>query len=196
MGETMNESQNKLVIDQSQKTNGAGHIETAIVVGATGGTGAAITAELIKRGIHTIAFGRSPQKLEKLAGEMCNPAHLTLAVGDAFSPQDIKGRCYRRHLSVRKKANGKGDGGASETATHQERKNPIGIRADAVSQSLEQRADDDCPVAGLLWTNCESSFLFGLDTGSDHGRKTGLFSSGAWSFLVNMCTCRMQQRWL
>ncbi|WP_407922560.1 SDR family NAD(P)-dependent oxidoreductase [Brevibacillus choshinensis] len=64
-------------------------MKRAIVVGATGGTGAAITAELIKRGIHTIAFGRSPQKLEQLAGELGSPSHLTLAVGDAFKPQDI-----------------------------------------------------------------------------------------------------------
>ncbi|MED4780572.1 SDR family NAD(P)-dependent oxidoreductase [Brevibacillus choshinensis] len=64
-------------------------LKRAIVVGATGGTGAAITAELIKRGIHTIAFGRSPQKLEQLARELGSPSHLTLAVGDAFKPQDI-----------------------------------------------------------------------------------------------------------
>lgn len=64
-------------------------MEKAIVIGATGGTGAAITEELIKRGIRTIAFGRSRQKLEQLAGKLGNPKHLTLAVGDAMRPEDI-----------------------------------------------------------------------------------------------------------
>ncbi|WP_179945178.1 SDR family NAD(P)-dependent oxidoreductase [Paenibacillus durus] len=64
-------------------------MEKAIVIGATGGTGAAITEELVKRGIRTIAFGRSRQKLEHFAGKLGNPAHLTLAVGDAMRPDDI-----------------------------------------------------------------------------------------------------------
>ncbi|MFX3631585.1 MAG: hypothetical protein ACE3L7_01400 [Candidatus Pristimantibacillus sp.] len=42
----------------------------AIVAGATGGTGASITEDLVKRGIHTIAFGRSRQKLEQLAARV------------------------------------------------------------------------------------------------------------------------------
>ncbi|WP_079911662.1 SDR family NAD(P)-dependent oxidoreductase [Paenibacillus sp. 32352] len=61
----------------------------AIVVGATGGTGAVITAELAKRGIPVIAFGRSRQKLEELARELGHPEHLSLATGDAFKPDDI-----------------------------------------------------------------------------------------------------------
>ncbi len=61
----------------------------AMVIGATGGTGAAITEELVRRGIDTIAFGRSRQKLEQFAGRLGNPAHLTLAVGDAMRPDDI-----------------------------------------------------------------------------------------------------------
>ncbi|PJN54948.1 hypothetical protein PAEVO_16690 [Paenibacillus sp. GM2FR] len=54
------------------------------MIGATGGTGASITEELVRRGIHTIAFGRSRQKLEQFAVRLGNPAHLTLAVGDAM----------------------------------------------------------------------------------------------------------------
>ncbi|MFC4102479.1 NAD-dependent epimerase/dehydratase family protein [Paenibacillus xanthanilyticus] len=65
-------------------------MKKAIVVGATGGTGAVITAELVKRGVPTIAFGRSRQKLTELAGELGHPAHLALAVGDAFRPDDIE----------------------------------------------------------------------------------------------------------
>ncbi|WP_432432742.1 NAD(P)H-binding protein [Cohnella rhizoplanae] len=61
----------------------------AMVIGATGGTGAAITEELVRRGIDTIAFGRSRQKLERFAGRLGNPAHLTLAVGDAMRPDDL-----------------------------------------------------------------------------------------------------------
>ncbi|KKX55991.1 NAD-dependent epimerase/dehydratase family protein [Brevibacillus borstelensis] len=64
-------------------------LEKAIVVGATGGTGAAITEELVKRGIRTVAFGRSLQKLERLRDRLGNPENLTLAAGDAFRPYDI-----------------------------------------------------------------------------------------------------------
>ncbi|SFL98365.1 Nucleoside-diphosphate-sugar epimerase [Paenibacillus sp. 1_12] len=50
---------------------------------------AVITAELVKRGIPTIAFGRSREKLEQFAAQLGNPAHLSVAVGDAFRPDDI-----------------------------------------------------------------------------------------------------------
>ncbi|KRE64710.1 epimerase [Paenibacillus sp. Soil750] len=60
-----------------------------MVIGATGGTGTAITEELVKRGIDTIAFGRSHQKLVQLANRLGNPANLTLGVGDAMRPDDI-----------------------------------------------------------------------------------------------------------
>lgn len=61
----------------------------AMVIGATGGTGAAITEELVRRGIQTVAFGRSRHKLEQFAARMGHPAHLSLAVGDAMQPDDI-----------------------------------------------------------------------------------------------------------
>ncbi|MDT3428833.1 nucleoside-diphosphate-sugar epimerase [Paenibacillus forsythiae] len=64
-------------------------MEKAIVIGATGGTGASVTEELVKRGIRTIAFGRSREKLEQLKGRLGNPENLTVAVGDAFRPDDI-----------------------------------------------------------------------------------------------------------
>ncbi|MCD9023045.1 SDR family NAD(P)-dependent oxidoreductase [Cohnella silvisoli] len=64
-------------------------MEKAIVVGATGGTGASVVEELVKRGIRTVAFGRSRQKLEKLKTNLGHPEHLAIAVGDAFSPNDI-----------------------------------------------------------------------------------------------------------
>ncbi|SDF51008.1 Nucleoside-diphosphate-sugar epimerase [Fontibacillus panacisegetis] len=64
-------------------------MKKAIVLGATGGTGAAITEELCKRGIETIAFGRSREKLMNLALRIGSPAHLTLSTGDAFKAEDI-----------------------------------------------------------------------------------------------------------
>ncbi|USG64382.1 SDR family NAD(P)-dependent oxidoreductase [Brevibacillus ruminantium] len=64
-------------------------MKKAIVVGATGGTGAAITEELAKRGIRTVAFGRSLQKLEQLKDRLGNPENVTIATGDAFQPNDI-----------------------------------------------------------------------------------------------------------
>ncbi|MFM1654987.1 SDR family NAD(P)-dependent oxidoreductase [Brevibacillus sp. B_LB10_24] len=64
-------------------------MEKAIVIGATGGTGAAITEELSKRGIRTVAFGRSVRKLEQLRDRLGNPEHVTIAAGDAFRPSDI-----------------------------------------------------------------------------------------------------------
>ncbi|MCM3782143.1 NAD(P)H-binding protein [Neobacillus mesonae] len=64
-------------------------MEKAIVLGATGGTGAAIVAELVKRGIPTVAFGRNAAKLEALKTELGKPHNLTLTVGNAFRPDDI-----------------------------------------------------------------------------------------------------------
>ncbi|MFC4599510.1 SDR family NAD(P)-dependent oxidoreductase [Cohnella hongkongensis] len=64
-------------------------MQNAIVVGATGGTGAAITEELVKRGIRTVAFGRSAKKLEQLRANLKRPDCLTVAEGDAFRPEEI-----------------------------------------------------------------------------------------------------------
>jgi len=61
----------------------------AIVLGATGGTGMAITEELVKRGIPVVAFGRSSEKLRQLAARSGNPERLTLKTGDAFAASDI-----------------------------------------------------------------------------------------------------------
>ncbi|WP_175399678.1 SDR family NAD(P)-dependent oxidoreductase [Paenibacillus xylanilyticus] len=64
-------------------------MKKAIVIGATGGTGVAVTQELINRGISTVAYGRSRHKLEQLAAALGSPSHLQLAVGDAFEPNEI-----------------------------------------------------------------------------------------------------------
>lgn len=65
-------------------------MKKAVVIGATGGTGAAITEELVNRGIPVVAFGRSLAKLEKLAAGLGNPANLSLAVGDAFKADEVE----------------------------------------------------------------------------------------------------------
>ncbi|WP_416435150.1 SDR family NAD(P)-dependent oxidoreductase [Priestia megaterium] len=59
-------------------------MKKVIVLGATGGTGMAIVEELIKRGIQTIAFGRSINKLNQLKKKFGHSELLHLQVGDAF----------------------------------------------------------------------------------------------------------------
>ncbi|TDF88564.1 NAD-dependent epimerase/dehydratase family protein [Paenibacillus piri] len=64
-------------------------MKKAIVLGATGGVGNPLTAELVKRGIETVAFGRSAGKLESLAQQLGHPSTLRLETGDAFNPEQI-----------------------------------------------------------------------------------------------------------
>ncbi|MBD2867662.1 NAD-dependent epimerase/dehydratase family protein [Paenibacillus arenilitoris] len=64
-------------------------MKKAIVLGATGGVGNPLTAELAGRGFETIAFGRSEGKLRSLTKELGTPPQLRLATGDAFNPDDI-----------------------------------------------------------------------------------------------------------
>ncbi|MEI7024253.1 SDR family NAD(P)-dependent oxidoreductase [Paenibacillus sp. y28] len=64
-------------------------MKKAIVLGATGGVGNPLVAELVQRGVSTVAFGRSQAKLEALAEELGRPQCLTLAAGDAFKSEDI-----------------------------------------------------------------------------------------------------------
>ncbi|TBL73985.1 NAD-dependent epimerase/dehydratase family protein [Paenibacillus thalictri] len=64
-------------------------MQKAIVLGATGGVGSPLTEELIRRGIETVAFGRSMAKLEKLAQQLGNPPLLRLEAGDAFDEERL-----------------------------------------------------------------------------------------------------------
>ncbi|WP_427052484.1 SDR family NAD(P)-dependent oxidoreductase [Paenibacillus sp. TC-CSREp1] len=64
-------------------------MKRAIVIGATGGTGEAITRELVKQGIHTVALGRSRSKLEQLGRKLGSPACLEMVLGDAMHPDDL-----------------------------------------------------------------------------------------------------------
>lgn len=58
-------------------------MKKVLVIGATGGTGVAITQELLRRGIDTTVFGRSEQRLQRAFPET------PYAVGDVFKPQDL-----------------------------------------------------------------------------------------------------------
>lgn len=64
-------------------------MKKAIVLGATGGVGHPLTAELVKRGVETIAFGRSMEKLKRLEKEIGPNPMLSLYAGDAFRTEDI-----------------------------------------------------------------------------------------------------------
>lgn len=64
-------------------------MEKAIVLGATGGTGQAIVAELLARGVKVIAFGRSESKLKQLMAEHHASQQLTYKLGDIFEYKTI-----------------------------------------------------------------------------------------------------------
>ncbi|TMV50737.1 SDR family NAD(P)-dependent oxidoreductase [Paenibacillus mesophilus] len=64
-------------------------MKRAIVLGAAGGMGRELVKELLGRGIETVAFGRSKEKLERLADTCGNDPLLTVAAGDAMRPEDI-----------------------------------------------------------------------------------------------------------
>ncbi|WP_077596098.1 SDR family oxidoreductase [Oceanobacillus kimchii] len=64
-------------------------MKTAIVLGATGGSGQVIVSELLNRGVEVIAFGRSQSKLKALIEEHDNNPKLTYKLGDIFDYQTI-----------------------------------------------------------------------------------------------------------
>ncbi|MFS0749832.1 SDR family oxidoreductase [Oceanobacillus sp. 1P07AA] len=64
-------------------------MKTAIVLGATGGSGQVMVSELLNRGVEVIAFGRSQSKLKALIEEHDNNPKLTYALGDIFDYQTI-----------------------------------------------------------------------------------------------------------
>ncbi|GIN71790.1 epimerase [Bacillus sp. J14TS2] len=64
-------------------------MKTAIVLGATGGTGQVIVSELLKRQIEVIAFGRSESKLKTLMEDHNFDQRLSYKLGDIFDYQTI-----------------------------------------------------------------------------------------------------------
>ncbi|MEW4370791.1 SDR family NAD(P)-dependent oxidoreductase [Paenibacillus kandeliae] len=65
-------------------------MSSALVVGATGGTGRVIVEELLRREIAVIAFGRSSTKLQQMAAELGDPALLYCYAGDAFQTEEVQ----------------------------------------------------------------------------------------------------------
>ncbi|MGN8646070.1 SDR family NAD(P)-dependent oxidoreductase [Gracilibacillus sp. HCP3S3_G5_1] len=64
-------------------------MNTAIVLGATGGTGQVIVSELLSRGVRVIAFGRSETRLEALMEKHDYHQRLSYKLGDVFDYQTI-----------------------------------------------------------------------------------------------------------
>ncbi|EQB37107.1 MULTISPECIES: SDR family NAD(P)-dependent oxidoreductase [Virgibacillus] len=64
-------------------------MKTAIVLGATGGTGQVIVSELLERQVEVIAFGRSENKLKSLMKEHDFDQRLSYKIGDIFDYQSI-----------------------------------------------------------------------------------------------------------
>ncbi len=65
-------------------------IRSAIVLGATGGTGRAIVEELVRQNIPVIAFARSADRLQQMAIELGNPACLSWRTGDVFQTGQVE----------------------------------------------------------------------------------------------------------
>lgn len=64
-------------------------MKTAIVLGATGGTGQVIVSELLTRGVKVIAFGRTENKLKALMKQHNFNQRLSYNLGDIFDYQTI-----------------------------------------------------------------------------------------------------------
>ncbi|QKG84414.1 SDR family NAD(P)-dependent oxidoreductase [Kroppenstedtia pulmonis] len=64
-------------------------MKTAIVLGATGGTGQVMVAELLNRGVKVIAFGRNENKLKALMEQHNFNQRLSYKRGDVFDYQTI-----------------------------------------------------------------------------------------------------------
>lgn len=64
-------------------------MKTAVVLGATGGTGQVIVSELLLRGVRVVAFGRSEKKLKTLMEEHNFNQRLSYKLGDVFDYQTI-----------------------------------------------------------------------------------------------------------
>jgi NAD(P)-dependent dehydrogenase (short-subunit alcohol dehydrogenase family) len=64
--------------------------ETAVVVGATGAMGSAITARLAERGLRVLAVARTPEPLEELAGAWPSVVPCVADIADNSSIEAIK----------------------------------------------------------------------------------------------------------
>lgn len=64
-------------------------MKSALVLGATGGTGQALVSELLDRGVRVTAFGRSEQRLKRILEKYDHDRQLNFKVGNVFEPGTI-----------------------------------------------------------------------------------------------------------
>lgn len=61
----------------------------AVVLGGTGGSGEAITRELLARNIETVVVGRNKERLDLFRRRLGSPDLLSTAIGDAFQKEQL-----------------------------------------------------------------------------------------------------------
>ena len=64
--------------------------KVAVIVGATGGIGSAVTRKLAAQGVHLVLAARDINKLENLAAEFLTPSHLLPVQTDITDPQQVE----------------------------------------------------------------------------------------------------------
>jgi NADP-dependent 3-hydroxy acid dehydrogenase YdfG len=64
--------------------------KVAVIVGATGGIGSAITRKLAAQGVHLVLAARDINKLDNLAAEFLTPSHLLPVQTDITDPQQVE----------------------------------------------------------------------------------------------------------
>lgn len=64
--------------------------KVAVIVGATGGIGSAVTRKLAAQGVHLVLAARDANKLENLAAEFLTPSHVLPVQTDITDPQQVE----------------------------------------------------------------------------------------------------------
>jgi len=64
--------------------------KVAVIVGATGGIGSAVTRKLAAQGVHLVLAARDINKLDNLASEFLTPSHLLPVQTDITDPQQVE----------------------------------------------------------------------------------------------------------
>ncbi|MCT7949646.1 SDR family oxidoreductase [Ancylothrix sp. C2] len=64
--------------------------KVAVIVGATGGIGSAVTRKLAAQGVHLVLAARDVNKLDNLAAEFLTPSHLLPVQTDITDPQQVE----------------------------------------------------------------------------------------------------------
>lgn len=64
--------------------------KVAVIVGATGGIGSAVTRKLAAQGVHLVLAARDANKLENLGAEFLTPSHVLPVQTDITDPQQVE----------------------------------------------------------------------------------------------------------